>query len=491
MNLLAIGLAQLFPLLSTLVGASALDHGNNTTAQAATELLLTYAYPLLAFKSQYLALSQLLEVNHVGHSRQLSTPASRYVVKPNVDTLYSTITFDISTDDLSIVVPNIPEQQYALVSFHDLYGNNFALLEKHDLNRNGTYRLSHGQHTYASENASHNASSTIPAEDIVRSPTTFGIILIRWLLTGSNLNAVHSLQNMTQVNPVPKHVAEGNQTTSSPIGIKNIAWNSSGLAPAEDTLRIICQLSPENTPGTVAGNLTIQKALEASGACTNGSNSSIVDLDAANKTALHAADSAGQDASYNMNNGWSVVQSNLTGDFGTDYPLRVEIASTGYLMLKAPNAVYPTWSNGSKTRPMEGQTLQLGSNESYIYKFSSKPLLHKLGFWSLTAYNSDGFLIENLRNVSSLGDRSNITYPSGSAIYGSGSRAEDNGPFEILIQPADIAPPSNWTANWLPGPPGGGNLTVLLRWYEAMDGLLNGTYQYPKVTKQAAVTLES
>lgn len=191
-----------------------------------------------------------------------------------------------------------------------------------------------------------------------------------------------------------------------------------------------------------------------------------------------------------MNNGWSVVQSNLTGDFGSNYGLRMEIASTAYLMLKAPHAVYPSWSNGSEAPPMEGQTLQLGSNESYIYTFSSKPLLRKLGFWSLTAYDSDGFLIENSRNVSSLGDRSSIVYPSGSAIYGPNSRVEDDGPFKILIQAADVEPPTNWTANWLPGPYGGGNFTVLLRWFNAMDGLLNGTYQYPKVTKQAALTLE-
>jgi hypothetical protein len=88
------------------------------------------------------------------------------------------------------------------------------------------------------------------------------------------------------------------------------------------------------------------------------------------------------------------------------------------------------------------------------------------------------------QTVYALGDRSNITYPSGARVY-SNERSED-GMFQILMQPADVTPPANWTSNWLPGPVGGGNMSALLRWYGAEDSLLDGSYQYPVVTKQAA-----
>jgi hypothetical protein len=90
-------------------------------------------------------------------------------------------------------------------------------------------------------------------------------------------------------------------------------------------------------------------------------------------------------------------------------------------------------------------------------------------------------------NVSSLGDRSNITYASGVAVYGTDRDAEQDEAFQLLIQPADVSPPANWTGNWLPGPSGGGNMTSLLRFFDAADELLNGTYQYLVVAKQQAL----
>jgi Protein of unknown function (DUF1214) len=57
-----------------------------------------------------------------------------------------------------------------------------------------------------------------------------------------------------------------------------------------------------------------------------------------------------------------------------------------------------------------------------------------------------------------LHEQSNITYPDGSLVYGGGSTTD--GPFEILLQAADVAPPANWSSNWLPAPAGGGNFSV-------------------------------
>jgi len=207
-----------------------------------------------------------------------------------------------------------------------------------------------------------------------------------------------------------------------------------------------------------------------------------VSLSSANTSAIAAAGLAGLAARSPLNSGWTTSQSNLTGDFGSNYAFRTAVASSGYLMLKAPNAIYPSWSNVTSGASI----LNLGVNESYIYTFSRKPPLQRLGFWSLTAYGENNFLIDNPRDIYALGDRSNITYPSGQSVYGSNASSLD-GHFQILVQAADVTPPANWTSNWLPGPSGGGNLSVLLRWYGAEEELLDGTYVYPVVTKQAAI----
>jgi hypothetical protein len=462
-------------------------HNTNITSQEATELALVYAYPLLAFKQAYLTETPLLGINHLGHARQLSTSASDYVVKPNVDTIYSTAIYDLSHDDLIVNVPAIPETQYALISFHTLYGDNYAILGKPNITQAGTYYLQYGLNVPESNCTDHEGESETSYKAHIRSPTTFGFVLIRWLVENNNINIIHSLQNATTVKTVPRPLVGGAYNGTEAPRLASVGWNATGLPPAANALRLLCQVGSENRPGQIAGNSTVGEILSKSGACASSLNATTLDLSTADSSAMAKADEAGQEALVNTNNGWSVVQSNLTGKFGTDYGLRMEISETGYLMLQAPYAVYPSWSNGTVARPMEGELLELGADESYIYTFSGKPPLRELGFWSLTAYDSDGFLIPNPRNVSSLGDRSNITYTSGGAVYGADSDVEQDGAFQLLIQAADVSPPANWTGNWLPGPSGGGNMTSLLRFFNAADELLNGTYQYPVVTKQHAL----
>ena len=124
-----------------------------------------------------------------------------------------------------------------------------------------------------------------------------------------------------------------------------------------------------------------------------------------------------------------------------------------------------------------------------LYDFvGGRPPLNQAGFWSLTVYGADSFLIDNDLGVYALGDRSNLTYPDGSKIYAERSDPGDTRPFQILVQAAGDPPPTNWTSNWLPGPAGGGDLQVLLRFYEAGETMLDGTYQYPAVSKVAAIT---
>ncbi|KAK5741165.1 hypothetical protein LTR17_004105 [Elasticomyces elasticus] len=91
--------------------------------------------------------------------------------------------------------------------------------------------------------------------------------------------------------------------------------------------------------------------------------------------------------------------------------------------------------------------LLIGANESLLYTFSGKPPLAATGFWSLTAYNADNYLVANDLDVYALGDRSNLTYYNGDRVYGSNASSVGNGVYQILLQPADATPPKNWTSN--------------------------------------------
>lgn len=138
--------------------------------------------------------------------------------------------------------------------------------------------------------------------------------------------------------------------------------------------------------------------------------------------------------SMDMGHNWTSLRSHVQGDFGSNYAVRESVATTGYLMLKSDEAIYPTYSSSD---------LSLSESQAYVFTFESKPPLNSKGFWSLTAYNAQHFLIPNDENVYALGSRSNITYSDGSLVYENDDHADTS--FQLLIQPQSVQPPSNWT----------------------------------------------
>lgn len=419
-------------------------------------LALTYGYPLLAFQ-QYLLPRLASGPNTLLHERALSTSSDRSVVTPNVDTIYTSAVIDLSQHDVTLQVPNIPDDLYALFSFYDPFGNNWANVgvghpsvtnewRIRQRPANGTYGVQHGNET------------------IFNSPSAYVVFLVRWLVR-SNLDTIHSLQDKMTIT---------NTSTPSTTQFKPItSITDTDSPPANRVYHLLSQYAPAISPLNDTEAIRINQTLHRAGVYTTAP-----DLTAANKTATSSIRQSIISALQPQSNGWALIQANKTGNFGTDYNLRALIASTGYLMLTAPDAIYPLWLNGSAASPMT-----VAADEAIVYTFSGKPSLKKLGFWSLTIYDSDHFLIPNERNVYGLGDRSNLTYANGELVYG----GKDDGNFQILVQPADVEPPANWTGNWLPAPAGGGSIYTTLRWYGAEEGLLNGSYDYPIVSKRAAI----
>ena len=148
-------------------------------------------------------------------------------------------------------------------------------------------------------------------------------------------------------------------------------------------------------------------------------------------------------------NGWLDFKAYFTGNFHTNYWVRAYIAFTGYLQLVETQAIYPEYI------PTGTSILSVTGNQSYIFTFSKKP---PSAFWSLTTYGANNYLIPNSFQRYSLGATSNITYANGALVYENSTTKDDA--FQLLIQPADVTPPSNWTANWIPAPAGGGMFSV-------------------------------
>jgi len=184
----------------------------------------------------------------------------------------------------------------------------------------------------------------------------------------------------------------------------------------------------------------------------------------------------------NYGNGWEAFTPAVSRNFGTNYQVRAYIAWSGYLQLDTYIAIYPEYGLSAGRSNM----LNVTANSSLIYTFSAKPPVN--GFWSLTVYGANNFLVPNSLNVYALGDRSNITYPDGIKVYGNTTATPTtDSTFQILMQPADVAPPANWTSNWIPAPSGGGQISVNLRYYGPTDMISNGDYVEPVVTTQGSI----
>lgn len=93
----------------------------------------------------------------------------------------------------------------------------------------------------------------------------------------------------------------------------------------------------------------------------------------------------------------------------------------------------------------------LRPNTSLLVTFSRKPELKQHGFWSLSVYGQDEYLIPNPINRFSISDRSlDLRCADGRFVYGPTADLDRSDPFKILVQSANLMPPANWTDNWLP-----------------------------------------
>ena len=156
---------------------------------------------------------------------------------------------------------------------------------------------------------------------------------------------------------------------------------------------------------------------------------------------------------YNEVNGWNILVKNI-GYYGIDYTCRA-VEAMFVLGANIPqDAVY-----GTAYFDKDGNSLN-GTNK-YIIHFNKDQLPPVNAFWSITLYNSKGFLVENPIN------RYAVSSHIGKLNYNS------DGSLDIFIQ--NTSPGIVEEANWLPAPTNHFNLTLRMYWPKQI--VLNGEYK--------------
>ncbi|KAH8671699.1 hypothetical protein BX600DRAFT_510362 [Xylariales sp. PMI_506] len=440
----------------------------NDTYQDATVFAYQYGYPLYAYALAVQG-SPNATTNSLIHQRTLVTADQRWVVRPNADTLYSRAFLDVSSCDLELHVPSILDR-YWIWPFYDFYGNNVANFGSVGDFPSGTYLV-----RYDPDNIGvHTDGVKDGYKAYVNLPTPYALSLTRILVeSASDIPAVNALQDQLSITPIARPSAP-----VAPVLDLGIFTNPTVVPGAQNSLeegvlKLTAKLAAYNPPEVVEDREKVPKLLALAGCQPDGTfkQQPGTDLVAASATANVSAAAllAKPGSLIDLGGGWTIKDPKIIGDYGSYYQARAQIAAVGYLALTADEAVYPSYRYG--------KGVSIGARQAVLFTFAAKPQISAGGFWSLTAYDAEGYLIPNALDRYALGDRSGLTYPDGTSL----SERTEGGAFQILVQPADLAPPANWTSNWLPAPVGGGPMALSMRFYGAEPSMTNGSWKYPVV----------
>jgi hypothetical protein len=154
-------------------------------------------------------------------------------------------------------------------------------------------------------------------------------------------------------------------------------------------------------------------------------------------------------------NGWMV--STGSGHYGTDYLQLALIAYIGVGGNLPADAFYPI-------ARFDGDGKVLNGPNRYVIHFikADIPPINPKGFWSLTMYDNEYFLVPNSINRYSLSSRDKF-------------KLNQDGSMDLYTQKE--SPGADKKSNWLPSPDG--EFILMLRLYWSKDEALNGAWVPP------------
>jgi len=395
--------------------------------------------------------------NQFGHARAFPPADFKAVVRPNADTLYSVANLDLGREPVVLSVP--ATDRFFLLPMLSLWTDVFAAPGTRTTGRN-TARdfLVVGPRW----------QGTAPSGlEIIRSPTRFVAIGGRTQTNGPDDYAtVHKIQAGYKLTPLsawgkgdyvpPKNVVDPkiDMKTPPPIQVERM--------DAAAFFGRFAELLTDNPPN--AFDYPMIHRLERVGFRV-GQSFDLNSTPPAIKQAFERATSdgnalvakLGREAAGAGGKGW--VYNVRSADFGVDYAYRAAVAYYALGMNLPQDAIYPSLSMDAEGRPLDGST-------RYVLHFDRGKLPPVEGFWSLTAYDSEGYFIPNSLNRQAIGDRSNLTFNA-------------DGSLDLYIQTE--SPGASKQANWLPVAKG--PFTLMLRLYAPKNEVLDRTWTPPPIAQ--------
>jgi hypothetical protein len=416
------------------------------------ERAYVYAYPLVVLE----ATGAAMPVNHLTHVAQFPDANFRLIVRPNADTLYSTAWLDVSKEPILLHVPDSGGRFY-LLQFMDAWTETFADPGKRTTGTSEAWFAIVGP----------GWSGKLP-EHVTRldAPTNHVWLLGRTQTNGaSDYENVHAFQHGMRLVPLSQYPG----TMQEPAGAP--AHQRTGWAPPPERVKAMepnaffaafaqaMKADPPHDTDTTMVNGLARIGL-VPGQDFDPSRLSPEQLQALNEGASAAAGRIEKFVASGaaIKPGWSSFQGSV-GRYGTNYMARAVTARVALGANPAEDAVYI----GSAA---DGSGQAFNGSMRYRMHFEAPNLPPVLAFWSVTAYDKDGYFIANPIGRYAIGDRDRLKF-------------NGDGSLDLYIQNQDPGPEHE--SNWLPC--GDGPFNLMLRLYGPKPAILDGSWHPPALER--------
>lgn len=441
--------------------AGGTDAGNDRASLAAEAYV--WGYALVVSERTMQTLGALLGVNRLGNSPTLAGVASRSIVSPNQDTLYSVAVLDLRGEPMVLTVPDATDR-YWTYQFLDTWSDSVGYIgTRATQGKGGSFAITPPGFT-----------GTLPADvEKIEATTPQMFVLGRYLIhdaaDAANVLALRrTLQPLSAVtgDAAPPPPPALGTAPGAPQDVRTLG------AAFFDELGDVLAINPPATDADRAhlarfASLGIGPDLHPAAAARKSDAAALTVLEDGAREGESRIDAAAHGAA-DAEHPWLAHLD--IGIYDDDPLLRAAIAKVLWGANVPEESVYAASRVDVFGEPYNSQ-------KRYLLHFDAAnlpPVKSDNGFWSLTLYGPDHFFTANAINRFAIGDRT-----PGLAFNADGS-------LDIYIQSDS---PRGHEDNWLPAPgpsgadwPNYGPFSLMLRFYLPEQSVLDGTYAYPSVT---------
>jgi hypothetical protein len=418
-------------------------------------------------------------VNTSGCLSDYMSPAQRMVVTPNNDTIYMSGFADLGREPVVIQTPtNVPKGHYWTIQIADVFTNVIHQIGSAAGTPGGKYLL-----------VGPDWKGEKPAEfiDVLHMPTNVAWIPGRSFAAHTPESKAESLAVLGQIRIYPLSANKPGQSvmdckaeaqnarfppgvTAEKIAADPYAFRPEWVDPKTFWDDLEKMLAANPTVGASDAAIADQARTLIALRKSNASYKALLDSVAlAADASLHAS-SRYEQVGVDAGNGWQRQEDG--GVWGTDWFGRAQ-AGVIYIMVNDHReAIYFIRGTDAKGTLLDGRY-------AYTMTFPKDGLppvdRARGGFWSLTMYDKDYFMLPDSPN-----GRTNIGTVN---LDANELKFADDGSVTITIsheQPADTVA----QANWLPAPEG--QFALIVRTYVPTKPLLDGDYKLPNVEHASA-----